>query len=341
MKVEVGYMIRIAVDGMGGDNAPKEIVLGSIEAIKKFDNVHITIFGDKEKMAPYLIEHERLTVVHTDKYFDMGVHDIGRDTLRKDKDTSMIMALDYVKEGHADAIVSAGPTQALIFSSFFTIKPMKEMRRVAIAPFIPAIHGEPTILLDAGGNVEAKSEHLVDFAVFASVVLKEVYGVQKPMVGLINIGTEESKGRPLDVEAYEMLKSHPNINFYGNLEPKEILDSKCHVLLSDGFTANIVMKTMEGTAKALGNVLKREIKKGFFSKLAAGLFLRKALTNFKKSLSADEVGGAMIAGLQKPVIKAHGSSNAYAFYHAIRQAKTMVEKDVINQVKEVLGSENK
>ncbi len=333
-------MIRLAVDGMGGDHAPKAIISGTLQALDRFDNIEVTIFGDETLMQPYLKAHKRLKVIHSPKAFDMGIKEIGRDTLRKDKDASMIMAMQYVKDGHADAVISAGPTQALIFSAYFIIRPMKEMSRVAIAPMVPAVSGKPTILLDAGGNIDAKPEHLVDFAVFSTVALREVYGVKDPKVGLINIGSEKGKGRDLELETYELLNNHPDINFYGNLEPKEILDSEAHVLLSDGFTANIVMKTMEGAGKAMGTVLKREIMRGFFSKLAAAIFLRKALKNFKKALSADEVGGALIAGLEHVVVKAHGSSSDYAFSNAIRQAKNMVEKDVIGKVKKALGKNN-
>ncbi|MBG0762487.1 phosphate acyltransferase PlsX [Acholeplasma laidlawii] len=333
-------MIKLAIDGMGGDNAPKEIVEGSILALKQFDDIELTIFGDLDQMKPYLIEHPRLKVVHTPKYFDMGVKDIGRHTLRDDKDTSMLMAINHVKEGLADGVVSSGPTQALIFASFFMIRPMKEMKRVAIAPMVPTVIGKPTILLDAGGNIDAKAEHLLDFAIFSTIALKEVYGVKSPKVGLINIGTEPGKGRDIDKETYELLSKHPLIDFYGNLEPKEILTSDAQILLSDGFTANIVMKTMEGTASALGKILKREIKASFWGKLAAVLFLKKPLKRFKQSMSADEVGGALIAGLDKVVVKAHGSSEAYAFMNAIRQAKTMVSHDVIGKVKSVLRGQD-
>lgn len=330
-------MIKIAIDGMGGDHAPEQICLGTMDALNKFNDIEITIFGDQEKMKPFLKDHPRLNIIHTSKALDMGIKDIGRDTLRNDKDSSMLMALQYVKDGHADAVVSAGPTQALIFSSYFLVRPMKEMSRVAIAPMIPHLSGKPAMLLDAGGNIDAKPEQLLDFAIYATVALEEVYGFKNPKVGLINIGTEKGKGRDLEVQTYELLENHPNINFFGNLEPKELLESEANILLSDGFTANIVMKTVEGTAKSTGKILKREIKRSIFSAIIAKLFLRKAFTNFKKSLSSDEVGGALIAGLEKIVIKAHGSSNAYAFHNAIRQAKTMVEKDVIGKVKSVLG----
>ncbi|MBN3490817.1 phosphate acyltransferase PlsX [Acholeplasma equirhinis] len=329
-------MIRLAVDGMGGDFAPKEIVLGTLEALNLYENIEIVLFGNKEAMAPYLKEHKRLEVIDVPNAFDMGVKDIGIDTIRK-KDYSMIAAMYYVKEGKADALVSAGPTQVLVFGSQFIIKPLKGLERCAIAPLIPSLDGKPTYLLDAGGNINTKAEHMLGNAIFTTVALREVFGVEKPQVGLINIGTEVGKGRDLDREAYELLDKHPAINFYGNLEPKEILSSEASILLSDGFTANIVMKTMEGTAKAMGQMLKREIKASIWSKIGAVLFMKKALKNFKKSMSPDEIGGALIAGLSKVVIKAHGSSSAYAFSNAIRQAKTMVEKDVIGKVEKALG----
>src|SRR5690606_9172747 len=315
-------MIRLAVDGMGGDFAPKEIVLGTLEALNLYENIEIVLFGNKEAMAPYLKEHKRLEVIDVPNAFDMGVKDIGIDTLRK-KDYSMIAAMYAVKEGKADALISAGPTQVLVFGSQFIIKPLEGFERCAIAPLIPSLEGKPTYLLDAGGNINTKPEHMLGNAIFTSVALREVYGVKDPKVALINIGTEVGKGRDLDKEAYELLANHEAINFYGNLEPKEILDSDAQVLLSDGFTANIVMKTMEGTAKAMGKMLKREIKSGFFSMIGA-LFMKKALKNFKKSMSPDEIGGALLVGLNKVVIKAHGSSNAYAFTNAIRQANDMV-----------------
>jgi len=206
---------------------------------------------------------------------------------------------------------------------------------VAIAPIIPSFDGKGRILLDSGANVELRPEHLYDFAVYASVVAEKVLKRKNPSVALINIGTEEGKGRELEKETFQLLKQSKDINFYGNLEPKEIFTSEADIFISDGFTANIVMKTMEGTAKGLGMILKREIKSSFTSKIGAVL-MRKSLNRFKKSLDASEIGGALLMGLNGVVIKAHGSSNAYAFYNGIRQAKEMVEADVINIVSETL-----
>jgi glycerol-3-phosphate acyltransferase PlsX len=327
-------MIRLAVDGMGGDNAPEQIVKGTMLALEKFDNIEITLFGDETKMAPFLTQNPRLQVIHTPVFLEMGEKDPIKQ-FRTNKEASMFMAMQYVKDGHAQAIISAGPTQALVVGGHFIIKRMPSMKRVAICPVIPSFDGRGRLLLDSGANVDFKPEHLVDYAVYATVMAERILNRVKPTVGLINIGTEDGKGREFDKEAFALLKASKDINFAGNLEPKEVFTTDVDILISDGFTANIVMKTMEGTAKGMGMLLKREIKAGFMSKIGA-LFMKKALTKFKKSLDASEIGGALIMGLDNVVIKAQGSSQAYGFYNGIRQAKEMVEKDVITKVSEVL-----
>ncbi len=332
-------MIKIAVDGMGGDFAPEQIVKGTLLALDKFDNITIHIFGDQEKMAPYLKPHDRLKVIHTPHFLDMGEKDPIKQ-YRTNKEASMFLAMKAVKDGTCDAIVSAGPTQALVVGGHFIVKRMKQMRRIAIAPIVPSYDGKGRILCDSGANVELRPEHLHDFAVYASIMAEKLLHRKNPQVALINIGSEEGKGRQLDKDTYQLLKESNDVNFYGNLEPKEIYISDADVFLSDGFTSNIVMKSMEGTAKGLGMVLKREIKASFFAKIGA-LFMRKALTRFKKSLDASEIGGALLMGLNGIVIKAHGSSSDYAFYNGIRQAKEMVEADVINLVSKALEQKEK
>ena len=328
-------MIRLAVDGMGGDNAPAEIVKGTMLALEKFDNIHITLFGDQEKMAPYLKAHPRLEIVHTPYFLEMGEKDPIKQ-YRTHKDASMFMAMQHVKDKKADGVVSAGPTQALVVGGHFIIRRMPSMKRVAICPVIPSYDGRGRLLLDSGANVEFKPEHLLDFAVYATIMAEKVLKRDKPTLGLINIGTEDGKGRDFDKETFALLKSSKDVNFVGNIEPKEVFTTTADILLSDGFTANIVMKTMEGTAKGMGMLLKREIKSSFISKIGA-LFMKKALYNFKKSLDASEIGGALIMGLDAVVIKAQGASLAYGFYNGIRQAKEMVEANVIQLVSDVLS----
>lgn len=328
-------MIKLAVDGMGGDFAPEPIVKGSIEALKKYNNIEIILFGDKEKMAPYLIEHDRLKVIHTDSYLDMGVENPVLE-FRNNKEHSLFKAMKYVKDGHADAVVTAGPTQAVVVGGQLILKKMKKMKRVAIAPIIPSYDRQGKLMLDSGANVDLEAEHILDLAIYASIVVEEVLKRNKPKVALINIGEEEGKGRQLDRDAYELLKNNKNLNFVGNIEPKEVFTHEADVLITDGFTGNIVMKTMEGTALGLGKILEREIKSKLRNKIGY-LFMKPALKNFKRSLDASEVGGALVVGLNHTLIKAHGSSNAFAFFNAIRQAKDMVEKDVINKVSNILN----
>lgn len=327
-------MIRISVDGMGGDDAPKSICDGVMQALKEYDNIEVTIFGDQDKMAPFLTSHPRLTIIHTPYALDMAEKDVVK-VYRSNKEMSMFMAMQYVKDGHADGFVTAGPTQAVVVGGHFIIRRMKHMKRVAIAPIIPSYDQKGRILLDGGANTDFKPEHLVEFAMYASVVVKEVLKRDHPTVALINIGTEDKKGREFDVEVHTLLTSHPTLNFYGNMEPKDVVTSEADIFLTDGFTGNIVMKTMEGTAKGMSMVLKREIKSSLFSIIGA-IFMRKALKNLKKSLDASEIGGALLMGFDHIVIKAHGSSDGFAFKNAIRQAKEMAEANVIEKVKNAL-----
>lgn len=332
-------MIKIAVDAMGGDYAPKEQIQGVYQALKLIDDVHITLFGEKEKMAPYLKEdHPRLDFIETEGVISMGEKDPIK-AIRSNRKSSMAMALKSVKNETHDAIVSSGATQALIAGAHILIGRMKGMKRTAIAPVLPTVDPNKSfILIDSGGNIEIKAEYMVQQAYFATVYAKEVLGIDEPTVGLINIGTEEGKGRLLDTQAAAQLKTHPEINYYGNVEPKDVLTPPCDILLSDGFTANIVMKTIEGTGKGLGAILKQELSKGFLGKL--GLLLSvKNLKQFKKRLDPAEIGGAMIYGLDGVLVKAQGSSKAEGFYHAIKQAHFVVKQDVLGKVRKIIEKE--
>lgn len=327
-------MIRIAVDGMGGDYAPEPMVTGTLLALDKFSDVEIILFGDETKMAPYLKQHDRLKVVHTPHYLEMGEKDPIKQ-YRTNKEASMFLAMQAVKNKEADAVVSSGPTQALVVGGHFIVRRMPQMKRVAIAPVIPTYDGKGRILLDAGANVDFKPEHLVEYAIYATILANRVLGRETPKVALINIGTEDGKGREFDKETFQLLKANQHIHFVGNLEPKEIFTTDADILISDGFTANIVMKTIEGTAKGMGMILKREIKSSIISKIGA-LLMKKSLQNFKKAMDPSEIGGALIMGLDGIVIKSQGATKAYGFYNGIRQAKEMVEANVIARVKEVL-----
>lgn len=329
-------MIHLAIDGMGGDYAPKEQIEGVYKALKTFDDITITVFGEYDKMASYLKgEHARLTFVETHGVISMGEKDpIG--AIRGNRQSSMAMALKAVKDGTHDACVSAGATQALVAGAHILIGRMKGIKRTAIAPVLPtSVKGKNFILIDSGANVEIKAEYMVQQAYFATVYAKQVMGVNSPTVGLINIGTEEGKGRLLDTQAASLLKNHPALSFYGNVEPKDILTPPCDILISDGFTANILMKTIEGSFRGLGTILKQEMSRGVLGKLGLVLSLNN-LKRFKKRLDPAEIGGAMIYGLEGVLIKAQGSSKANGFFNGIRQARDVVQQDVLGKVKKII-----
>ena len=327
-------MIKIAVDAMGGDNSVNTTVIGSMDAVKEFNDVEIYLYGDEEKIKPLLTNSERIHIVNTPKFMSMGEHDpVGY--LRKNKDCSMASAMLSLKDGTCDACVTAGPTQCVIVGAHLFVRKLEGMQRVALCPIVPSYDSRGRLLLDVGANVELRPEHLKELAIAATIVSKTVLGNENPKVGLINIGSEEGKGRQVDQETYELFKNSKEINFYGNVEPNEILMSDCDIFVTDGFSGNLVLKSIEGTAKAMSKMLKEAIYTNTKSKIG-GLLLKKQLGVFKTRLDSSEIGGAMILGAKAPVIKAHGSSNPKAFKNAIRQAITMVKGDVINKVKENL-----
>lgn len=324
-------MIKIAIDAMGGDFGPEVTVKGAIKAIKEFPNIEITLFGKEEEILKYLDDDERIKVINADTVIDMGEKDPIR-AIRNQKDSSLVMALESVKKKENDAIVSAGATQALVVGAHLIIRRMKNMHRVALAPIIPSLDKRGKILLDVGANIELRATHLFELAIYATIVAKLYLKRENPKLALINIGSEEGKGRELDNEVYEMLKESPLINFIGNIEGTDILTTDADILLTDGFSGNLVLKTIEGTAKALGKMLKEEISSTLGGKIGY-LFMKKNLKNFQRRLSPSEIGGTLVYGLNSPVIKAHGSSNVRAIFNAIRQAVEFTEAKIIENVK--------
>lgn len=330
-------MIRIAIDAMGGDFAPKVNVVGAMEAVKKFSDIEITLFGDENKINEFLTDKTRIKVVHTDKYFDMGEHDPVK-AIRSKEPYSMVMAMQACKNGECDCVISAGPTQVVVVAGHMILKKIKGMHRIALAPFIPTAGGNK-ILLDSGANVELRPEHIESLAYYATIMAKETLKKDNPKVGLINIGSEDGKGREVDKETYQLLKESKRINFVGNIEPKEMFFADCDIFINDGFTCNILLKSIEGTAKYMGAFLKKEIKSSFKSKIGA-LFMKKSLKRFKNIFDASEAGGAMLCGLTSLVIKAHGNSDEKAICNAVRQARTLVEANIVEKISQELGEGN-
>ncbi len=323
-------MIKIAIDANGGDYGVDTTVLGSMLAIKKFKDLELILYGDENKIKPLLTDPTRITIVHTDQTIDMGEHDPVK-AIRSQRDASLCLAMKACKNGEADACVTSGPTQCVVVGAHLLVRRLPQMERVALCPFVPNMDGHPRLLLDVGANVELKKEHLGSLALFASVVAEETLKIKNPKVGLLNIGSEPGKGREIEKEAYEYLSSMEGIHFYGNVEPTEMIHCPCDVVVTDGFSGNICLKSIEGTAKGMAAMLREEIRSSLGG-IIGSFFMRKNLRRFKKRMSTKEVGGAMLFGLSKIVVKAHGNSDPQAFFHAIRLSRELVEADIITKV---------
>jgi len=316
--------MKIAVDAMGGDNAPKEIVEGVFQALTQFEDIQILLFGVEEKVKPILKQHERLTFIPTTEKIESEDEPVR--AIRRKKDASMVRMAEAVKNGEADACVSAGNTGALMAAGLFIVGRIDGIERPALAPTLPTVDGQGFVMLDLGANSDAKPEHLAQFAIMGSIYAAKVRGIENPRVGLLNIGTEEMKGNELTKASFTLLKQAP-INFVGNVESRDLLLGVADVVVTDGFTGNMVLKTIEGTASSLFSMLKEAFMSSTKSKISAYL-VKDNLLSLKNKMDYTEYGGAGLFGLKAPVIKAHGSSNANAVLNAIRQARTMVEYDV-------------
>jgi phosphate acyltransferase len=321
--------MKLAIDAMGGDNAPKEIVLGAMKAISHFPKLHITLVGDEAKINPLLTNKERIEVLHTEEVI-LGTDEPVR-AVRRKKNASMVIATQLVADGKADACISAGNTGALMAAGLFVVGRIEGIERPALTPTLPTIGGEGFLLLDVGANVDAKPEHLLQYAIMGSIYSEKVRGIQNPRVGLLNIGTEEKKGNDLTKQSFELLKTAP-INFVGNVEARDLLEGVADVVVTDGFTGNMVLKTIEGTALSVFKMLKGALTSSLKSKLAAAV-LKPDLYQLKNKMDYSEYGGAGLFGLKAPVIKAHGSSDAQAIFSAIKQASLMVDQDVTPLIK--------
>ncbi|MGG7618816.1 phosphate acyltransferase PlsX [Bacillus coreaensis] len=325
--------MKLALDAMGGDHAPKEIVLGAIKAVQAFDDLHICLVGDEAKIKEHLITHDRITILHTEEVI-LGTDEPVK-AVRRKKNSSMVLAAKLVADGEADGCMSAGNTGALMATGLFVVGRIEGIERPALAPTLPTIGGEGFLLLDVGANVDAKPEHLLQNAIMGSIYAENVRGVKNPRVGLLNIGTEEKKGNELSKLAYDLLKEAP-VNFIGNVEARDLLDGVADVVVTDGFTGNMVLKTIEGTALSVFKMLKTTLYSSLKTKLAAAV-LKPDLMQLKAKMDYSEYGGAGLFGLKAPVIKAHGSSDANSVFNAIRQTRDMVEKKVAPTIKDAVS----
>lgn len=328
--------MRVVIDAFGGDNAPLEIVKGAAMASNEY-GCEITLTGNKIDIEKIIIDNNltffgELVIVNTDDVITM--HDEPTTLLKAHSNSSMALAFKELNEDRADAFVSAGSTGAIVVGGTLIVKRIKGIKRPALGGMIPSPKGH-YMLMDMGANSECRPEMLEQFGVMASVYLEKVEGIKNPTIGLLNIGTEDTKGTELQKEAYALLKNAP-INFIGNVESREIPKGVCDAVITDGFTGNITLKLIEGTAITFFKLVKEVLYKRIINKLAA-LVIKKDLYDLKGMMDSSEVGGAPLLGVKKPVIKAHGNSDAKAIKNAIRQAITFTKNGVIETIAENLN----
>ena len=335
--------MKIILDAMGGDNAPQAPVLGAIEAVKRY-NADIILVGRGQEILEVLKKNgldtlpEGVEIAHADDVVDM--HDDPASVIHKRKNSSMIIGLKMLADGKGDAFVSAGSTGALLTGATLLVKRVRGIRRAAMAPAMPTKAGTKVIICDCGANAECTPEFLLQFGLVASAYSKFTLGVENPRVGLLNIGSEDSKGTQLQKDAYALLKDASDrglLNFTGNVEARDLPLGAVDVVVCDGFSGNILIKSIEGTAMFMGSMLKRMFKKNLGSKLGY-LLCKSGVQDMMKLLDYREIGGTQFLGIKKPVIKAHGSSDALAFRNAVKQAMTAAEGDFTAQLEKNLAA---
>ena len=322
--------MKIIIDAMGGDNAPQEISKGALRAKHEL-GIDLILVGQEEAIRACLPAGEDVEIVDAREIITM--EDDPSTATRRKKDSSMAVSLRLLKEGAGDAVVSAGSTGALLTGATLTVKRIHGIRRAALAPVLPAgEHG--VMLIDCGANVECTAEYLLQFAYMGSFYAQKLMGVPEPRVGLLNVGTEDTKGGELQHQAFDLLQQagrQKRIRFVGNIEGTDVFSGNVDVVVTDGFTGNVLLKSAEGIIKFMMHSLKDVFYKSTINKLAAAV-LKKDLAAMKKSMDVNEVGGTALVGISKPVVKAHGSSNEASFFAAIRQAKQFAESGIIDDI---------
>lgn len=329
-------MTKIAVDAMGGDNAPKEIIKGAVEAVQKRDDIQVILTGKEEviadELAGYTYNKEQITIVNTTEVIETAEPPVM--AIRRKKDSSIVVGLKLVKEKKADAFVSAGSSGAVLAGGHLLVGRIKGVERPPLAPLIPTEKGF-ALLIDCGANVDARPSHLVQFAKMGSIYMKHVMGVKNPKVGIVNIGAEEEKGNALVKETFPLLKECRDINFTGSIEAREIPHGQADVIVCEAFVGNVILKLYEG----VGSVLISKMKKGMMTSLRSkigALLVKPALKSTMKDFDASEYGGAPLLGLNGLVVKTHGSSTSKEVCNSILQCVTFKEQRINEKIKECI-----
>ena len=326
----------IALDAMGGDNAPDAIVDGALRALRKFTDVRIMLVGPEDRLRGMVANadvKDRIEIVNATEVIEMDESPML--AVRKKKDSSLVVAMNLVREGKAGAVVSAGSTGAVLAGGMFKIGRIAGIERPALAPVLPGLK-KHFLLIDSGANVDCQPKYLLQFGLMGSVYMKSVMDVREPRVGLINIGAEAEKGNKLTKETFELMEAQTSYNFAGNCEARDIFTGDFDVAVADGFAGNIVLKHTEGLAKALFTMIKQELMASLPTKIGA-LLAKPAFAKIKRRLDYNAVGGAPLLGVNGAVVKAHGSSGGEAIENAVRQARRMLEGDVVGKIREGLA----
>lgn len=332
----MGDMVKVAVDAMGGDNAPVEIVKGAVEAVNENKDVHVFLVGQeqvvKDELAKYSFSEQQITIVDATEIIETAEPPVM--AIRKKKDSSIVKAMNLVKNGECDAFVGAGSTGATLVGGQVIVGRVKGVERPPLAPLIPTLNGQ-SLLIDCGANVDARPSHLVQFAKMGTIYMRDVMGVKNPKVGILNIGAEEDKGNALVKETFPLLKNCPDINFYGSIEARDVPLGLVDVVVCEAFAGNVLLKTYEGVGGVLMSEVKKAMMSTFISKLGA-LLIKKPLKKSLKRFSVSEYGGAPMLGLKGLVVKTHGSSNANEIKNSILQCITFTKQDILVKIQEMI-----
>lgn len=334
--------MKILLDAMGGDNAPDATIKGAIRAAKEIES-EIILIGNEQVINEKIKEFygkdkisditDKITIKHAQDQITM--EDVPTVAIKHKKDSSMVIGFKMLKEGEGDVFISAGNSGALLTGATLLVGRIRGIDRPAIAPMLPA-YKKSFMLMDAGANTNCKPINLVQFAQMSTIYLKNTFGIKEPKIGLLNIGTEETKGNDLVKETYNLLKEHSKeygINFVGNVEGRDCFSGEVDAVITDGFTGNVFLKTTEGIGKLVKRNLTESLKRNFLTTLSAIPCL-PAIKRFAKTMDYKEYGGALFLGVKKPVVKAHGSSDEYLFYFTIKQAENFVKSEAVERMKE-------
>ena len=329
--------MKVAIDAMGGDLAPKSTVEGAIQAAKAFPDLEIILVGKTEEIKKHFVEPmpPNISIQNADEV--IKTEDEPVKAVRRKKNSSLVVASQMVKNREVDAVITAGNTGAFMAAGLLVAGRIPGIERPALAPVIPTTGKNGVLALDVGANMDPKPEHLVQYAKMGKIYAERVLGIKDPRIGLLNVGTEETKGNELTKATFPLLKQE-SMNFVGNVEARDVPSGECDVLITDGFTGNILLKLTEGLASSIFSLLKVEFTKNTISKLAAFL-LKPSLKNLKKQMDYSEVGGAPLLGVNGAFIKAHGSSDAKAIMNAVRQARLFLVNGVLEQITKEINKE--